>query len=53
MKITRLLPKPLAIYYQEYFLNRSEAELEYHREMVTVLEEITNEGIQELERLKS
>jgi len=53
MKITRLLPRKLAIYWQEYFLNRSETELEYYRGMVRVLEEMVVEGQQELERLKS
>jgi len=52
MKITRILPKPLAIYYQEYDLNKVDGLLEYYRRMVLVLEEHSLEGHVELERLK-
>ena len=52
LKITRLLPKPLAIYYQEYDLNKVDGLLEYYRGMVRVLEERSQEGHVELERLK-
>ena len=52
MKITRILPKPLAIYYQEYDLNKVDGLLEYYRGMVRVLEERSQEGHEELYRLK-
>ena len=52
MKITRILPKPFAIYYQEYDLNRTDGELEYYQAMVRVLEERSHEGHEELLRLK-
>jgi len=52
MKITRILPKPLAIYYQEYDLNKVDGLLEYYRGMVRVLEVRSREGHEELYRLK-
>ena len=52
MKITRFLPKPLAIAYQQYDLNRTEVELQYYRTMVKVLEERSQEGHEELRKLK-
>jgi len=52
MKITRILPKQLAIYYQEYDLNKVDGLLEYYRGMVQVLEERSQEGHSELVRLK-
>ena len=52
MKITRLLPKKLAKGWQEYDLNRTRNQLEYHRAMVRVLEEMEIEGSEELHRLK-
>ena len=52
MKITRILPKSLAISYQEYDLNKTDGTLEYHRVMVRVLEERSQQGHEELERLK-
>jgi len=52
MKITRILPKPLAIAYQEHDLNRTDGQLEYHRAMVRVLEELSAEGHAELGRLR-
>ncbi len=52
MKITKILPKPLAIYYQEYDLNRTDGELEYYKAMVRVLEERSHEGHTELQRLR-
>ena len=52
MKITRILPKPLAIYYQTYDLNKVDGYLEYYRRMVIVLEERSQEGHAELRRLK-
>jgi len=52
MKLTRILPKPFAIYYQEYDLNRTDGELEYYRAMVRVLEERSQQGHEELNRLR-
>lgn len=52
MKLTRILPKPLAIFYQEYDLNRTDGELEYYKAMVRVLEERSHEGHEELGKLK-
>jgi len=53
MKITRILPKPLAIGYQEYDLRKVDSYLEYHRAMARVFEERSLEGHAELERLKA
>jgi len=52
LKITRILPKPLATYYQEYDLNRTDGQLEYYQAMVRVLEQRSQEGHEELRRLK-
>ena len=52
MKITKILPKPLAIFYQEYDLNKTDGELEYYQAMVRVLEERSQEGHAELSRLR-
>jgi len=52
MKITRILPKPLAIYYQEYDLRKVDSYLEYHRVRARVFEELSREGHEELQRLK-
>jgi len=52
MKITRMLPKPLAIGYQEYDLNKVDGYLQYHRAMVRVFEARSREGQDESRRLK-
>ena len=52
MKITRILPKPLAIAYQEHDLNRTDGQLEYYQAMVRVLEQRSQEGHAELSRLR-
>jgi len=52
MKITRILPIPFAKYYQEYDLNRTDGYLEYYKTMVSVLEERSREGHEELRRLE-
>jgi len=52
MKIIRILPKPFAKYYQEYDLNRTDEYLEYYKAMVSVLEERSREGHEELQRLE-
>ena len=52
MKLTRILPKFLAKSWQEYDLNKIRSKLEYYRGMVRVLEELEQEGLEELRRLK-
>jgi len=52
MKVTKLLPRKLAISWQEYDLARTDGQLEYHRAMVRGLEEMSEEGHAELRRLK-
>jgi len=52
MKVTKLLPRKLAITWQEYDLARTDGQLEYLRAKVSVLDEMSNEGHAELRRLK-
>ena len=52
MKITRILPKSLAISYQEYDLRKVDSYLEYHRARARVFEELPREGHEELQRLR-
>ena len=52
MKVTKLLPRKLAIGWQEYDLARTDDKLDYHRAIVNALEEMSNEGHAELRRLK-
>jgi len=52
MKITRILPKSLAIGYQEYDLRKVDSYLEYHRGMASVYEKLSQKGHDELRRLK-
>ena len=52
MKITRILPKSLAIAYQEYDLNKAESYLEYHEAMARVFREHVEDGRVELRRLQ-
>ena len=52
MKLTRILPKPLAIEWQRYDLNHTDSELEYHKAMAEVLEQRSEEGHAEMRRLK-
>ncbi len=52
MKVTRILPKKLAIGWQESDLARTDGELEHHKTMVRVLEEMSDQGHAELRRLK-
>ena len=52
MKVTKLLPRKLAIGWQEYDLARTDGKLEYYKAMVQVLEEMSDEGHAELRRLK-
>jgi hypothetical protein len=52
LRLTRILPKPLAKTYQEWDLNRAEAYLEYYEAMVRVLRAQVEEGRAELRRLE-
>ncbi len=52
MKITKILPKPFAIGWQEYDLNKVEALLQYHKTIVYNLEQRLGEGKEELQRLR-
>jgi len=52
MKITRILPKKFAIDWQKYDLARTDGKLEYHKTMVSVLEEMSDQGHAELRHLK-
>ena len=52
MKITRILPRFLAIGFQEYDLSRTEQYYEYHQALADVLRERVQEGREELQKLK-
>lgn len=52
MKITRFLPRSLAIAFQEWDLNKSEDYLWYHEGMARVFRERVEQGRAELQRLK-
>ena len=52
MKLTRLLPKKLAIGWQEYDLNKTRSKLQYYRTLVRVYVELESEGEDEMRRLK-
>jgi len=52
MKLTRILPKVLAIEWQRYDLSHVDGELEYHKEMASYLQERSKEGHAEMRRLK-
>ncbi len=52
MKLTRILPKILAIEWQRYDLAQVDDELEYHKVMAKYLQKRSNEGHEELVRLK-
>jgi len=52
MKITRILPKPLAIAWQEYDINKLETLYEYHQMISDNCKARLDEGRLELERLR-
>jgi len=52
MKLTRIIPKVLAIEWQRYDLAHVDGELEYHKAMAKYLQESSDEGHEELERLR-
>jgi len=52
MKITRILPKPLAIAWQEYDINKLETHYEYHQMIADNCKTRLYEARHELERLR-
>ena len=52
MKITRILPKPLAIAWQEYDINKLETHYKYHQMIADNCQARLNEARGELERLR-
>ena len=51
MKITRILPKRLAVAYQGHDINRLEGELAYYKAMAALYEELLEDARSELRRL--
>jgi len=51
MKLTRILPRRLAISWQEYDLRRTDGYLEYYEQLAWVYKQASEEGHAELERL--
>ena len=52
MKITRILPKSIAIGILEYHLRRIESQLDYHRSIVMNLDDQVRETYDELRELR-
>ena len=52
MKITRILPKPLAIAWQEYDIRKLQTYYEYHQIIADNCASRLNEARRELERLR-
>jgi len=52
MKLTRILPKRLAISWQEYDLNKTDGHLEYYEQLARIYKQASEDGHAELERLK-
>ncbi len=52
MKFTRILPKPLAIAWQKYDINKLESYYEYHQMIADNCKIRLDEGRRELERLR-
>ena len=52
MKITRILPRSLAISFQKHNIERNETELKYYRARAYTLESLVEEGYEELEKLE-
>ena len=52
MKITRILPKPIGIAWQEYDIRQLETHYEYHRRLADNCQARLNEARHELERLR-
>ena len=52
MKLTRILPRKLAISWQEYDLRRTDGYLAYYEELSQIYRQASEDGHAELERLK-
>ena len=52
MKITRILPKSLAIAWQEYDINKMETYYEYHQRIANNFKARLDDGRIELEKLR-
>ena len=52
MKLTRILPRVLAIEWQRYDLAHVDSKLEYHKAMASCLQKLSEEGHAEMRRLK-
>jgi len=51
MKLTRILPRRLAISWQEYDLRRTDGYLEYYEQLTRAYRQASEEGHAELQRL--
>ena len=52
LKLTRILPRVLAIEWQKYDLAHVDCDLEYHKQMAEFLQQRSEEGHEEMRRLK-
>ena len=52
MKLTRILPRVLAIEWQKYDLAHIDSKLEFHKAMAEGLQKCSEEGHAEMRRLK-
>ena len=52
MKITRILPKPLAKAWQEYDIRQLETKYEYHEMMARGIEQLLAEAKEEMSKLQ-
>ena len=52
MKLTRILPRKLAVSWQEYDLNRTDSYLAYYEALTKGYKERSEEGHTELKRLR-
>jgi len=52
MKITKMLPRRLAIEWQQYDIRKLETRLEYYEQMTYGLRQLLEEAYAELERLQ-
>ena len=52
MKITRMLPKRLAIEWQQYDIRNLETKLEYYQQMTYGIRQLLEEAYAELQRLQ-
>jgi len=52
LKLTRILPRKLAVSWQEYDLNRTDSYLAYYEAMAKGYKQMSEEGHAELKRLE-